>query len=87
MVALHGPFPSSPELQWGTVGMLLRLVVRGDANSTPVGTAALTMSLVAQHLCPFISVPNFSPSLCSAMPMFSANCPFPPEPLPALLRD
>lgn len=87
MAALHGPFPSSPELQQNSVGMLLQLVVRGDGNGTLVGMAALTVSLVAQHLWPFHSVPNFSPLLCSAAPMINANCPFPLEPLPALLRD
>ena len=84
---LQGPFPSSPELQWGSVGLLLRLVVRGDGNGTPVGMAALTVSPVAQRLWPFLSVPNFSPLLCSAVPMFTANCPFSLEPMPALLRD
>lgn len=77
---------SSSELQRGSMGMLLWLVVHNSDNGILVGMSALTVSLVAQHLWPFISVPNFSPLLCSAVPMFNANCPFPPEPLPAMLR-
>lgn len=41
--------------------------------------AVLTLLLVAQHPWPFISVPGFSPIICSTMPMFNA-----PEGLPPL---
>lgn len=78
------PLPGQPRV---TVGQLLRLVVHGHGGGTPVGMAVLTVSAVAQHLRPFISVPNFSPLLCSALPMFDANCPFPLQPPPAPLRD
>ena len=73
--------------KWGSVGLLLWLVVRGDGNGTLVGMAVLTVSPVAQCLWPCLSVPNFSPLLCSAVPMFNANCPLSLEPMPALLRD
>ena len=43
MAALHGPFLSSPEVRWGSVAMLLWLVLRGDSSGTPVGMAALTV--------------------------------------------
>lgn len=37
--------------------------------------AVLTVSLVAQHPWPFISGPNFSPLVCSTVPLFNASCP------------
>lgn len=42
---------------------------------SPLGMAVLTASLVAQHLWLFISVPNFSPTVCSTVPVFNASCP------------
>lgn len=78
--------PSHPAQSY-TGGMILPRVVHGNGNSTLVEMAALTVSLVAKHLLPFISAPNFSSLLCSNVPMFIANYPFPLEPLPVFLRD
>lgn len=50
--------------------------VAGSADGTPLGTAMLTVSPVAQHLTLFISMPNFRPLLCRVVPAHSASCPF-----------
>lgn len=73
--------PPSPLFFSPAVGPL-RLVLCGGESL--VGTAMLTVSPVARHLWPFISVPNFRPLLRRAVSAPCARCPFPPEPLPAL---
>lgn len=42
---------------------------------SPLEMAVLTVSLAAQHLWPFILVPNFSSIICSTVPIFNASCP------------